>query len=154
MAKCFEYLPGIAFLGVRESYTPYFPKGLSNNWNICNLKLPRVLFKMSGTPTNARYICKDLTPWHAHNAMHVTLDWTCQIISPQILAGMRTFNWSLCMALALCTPRLPNCFKMQTHLLYLCLVFPRIGLNIHSISACHLKWKKTNFCSNLWFMIF
>ena len=24
-------------------------------------------------------------PWRAHNAMHVTIDWTCQIISSQIL---------------------------------------------------------------------
>ena len=38
--------------GVQGSYTPYFPKGLSN----MQIKLPdRVLFKISGTPTNCNY---------------------------------------------------------------------------------------------------
>ena len=44
---------------------------------------------------------------------------------------MTGFNRSLWMAL--CTPRLPNCFKLPTKLLYF-LFFP---LNIHSMSACH-----------------
>ena len=40
-----------SILGVQESYTAYFPKGLSN----MQFKLPnRVLFKISGTPTNVR----------------------------------------------------------------------------------------------------
>ena len=42
----------IALLGVRGSYTPYFPKGLSN----MQLKLHnRVIFKISGTPNKQMF---------------------------------------------------------------------------------------------------
>ena len=46
-----RFSPGIAFLGVQEFYTAYFPKWLSN----MQFQLPnRVLFKISGTPTNVQ----------------------------------------------------------------------------------------------------
>ena len=63
--------------------------------------------------------------------------------------GMRTgFNRSLCMAL--CTPRLPNFFKMQTNLLYFCLVSPRIGLNSHSSSACHVSNERKQISAQIY----
>ena len=41
--------------------------------------------------------------------------------------------------IALCTPRVPNLFKVQTNMLYFCFVFPRSDLYIRPISVCHVS---------------